>query len=231
MAVSAVVGELFANAGSHDSLNALFQAVGAPGSPPDGAHDIKWKTWLIRTANDPAVDALDVFGQLLSEPMDLPPNDPKSIASWEERRSRVVQVLEENGLRYYRGGRLLPKAEATFESKVSGESAATFDPPKPSSIEDLIATLAKGLPRAMHPLTQRRKGSPRLNFDTEYDIQDLLHALLRPWVRDIRPEECTPSYAGSSTRMDFLLPEYKLVLELKLVRDNAHGRNVGKELI
>jgi hypothetical protein len=41
-----------------------------------------------------------------------------------------------------------------------------------------------------------------LTFESEYDIQDPLHALLRPWVADIRPEEFTPSDAGTSTRMD-----------------------------
>jgi len=83
----------------------------------------------------------------------------------------------------------------------------------------------------MHPLTHRRRGATALTFQSEYDIQDLLHALLRPWVADIRPEEFTPSYAGSSTRMDFLLPAHRLVLELKLIRDRVHGRKVGEEFI
>ena len=51
----------------------------------------------------------------------------------------------------------------------------------------------------MHPLTHRRKNVQPLSFGNEYDVQDLLHALLRPWINDIRPEEFTPSYAGSST--------------------------------
>jgi hypothetical protein len=83
----------------------------------------------------------------------------------------------------------------------------------------------------MHPLTHRRKGAQALSFSTEYDVQDLLHALLRPWVQDIRPEEFTPSYAGSSTRMDFLLPKYKVVVELKFVRDSPHAKKIGDELI
>src|SRR5262245_47546787 len=83
----------------------------------------------------------------------------------------------------------------------------------------------------MHPLTHRRKGPQPLTFGSEYDVQDLLHAKLRPWISDIRPEEFTPSYAGSSTRMDFLLPKYKLVIELKFIRDRMHAKNVGNELI
>jgi hypothetical protein len=83
----------------------------------------------------------------------------------------------------------------------------------------------------MQPLTHRRKGARCLSFSTEYDVQDLLHSLLRPWIADIRAEEFTPSYGGTSTRMDFLLFKYKLVIELKFVRDQQHGRKIGDELI
>lgn len=83
----------------------------------------------------------------------------------------------------------------------------------------------------MHPLTHRRKGSQQLNFSNEYDVQDLLHVLLRPWVSDIRPEEFTPSYAGSNARMDFLLPAHNLVIELKFIRDRIHAKRIGDELI
>jgi hypothetical protein len=54
---------------------------------------------------------------------------------------------------------------------------------------------------------------------------------MRPWVADIRAEEYTPSYAGSSTRMDFLLPAHNLVLEIKFVRDGNHAKKIGNELI
>jgi hypothetical protein len=104
-------------------------------------------------------------------------------------------------------------------------------PTKPAEISELLGVLLKGLRRAMHPLTHRRKGAQALSFSTEYDVQDLLHALLRPWVADIRPEEFTPSYAGSSTRMDFLLPKHKTVIELKFVRDRNHAKKIGDELI
>jgi hypothetical protein len=102
---------------------------------------------------------------------------------------------------------------------------------KPDDIDELLLVLLKGLRRAMHPLTHRRKGAQSLSFQSEYDVQDLLHALLRPWVTDIRPEEFTPSYAGTSTRMDFLLPAHELVIEMKFVRDRAHARKIGDELI
>src|SRR5262245_29500698 len=212
--------------GSHATLDALFISAGAPGDPPQLAHHSKWKEWLFRAGQDESVDSLAVLGNILEEFMDVPPIDAEARRRWEERRSAVVEALHADGLDYFRGGRVLPSDRPSEESRA--ESVANEKKKlKPGSIEELLQVLTKGLPRAMHPLTHRRKDSVNLSFSNEYDVQDLLHALLRPWVADIRPEEFTPSYAGSSTRMDFLLPEYSLVIETKVVRDRSHGRRIG----
>lgn len=55
--------------------------------------------------------------------------------------------------------------------------------------------------------------------------------MLRPWVRDIRAEEYTPSYVGSSTRIDFLLAAHDVLIEVKYVRDKRHAKKIGDELI
>jgi hypothetical protein len=225
----AVVGE--ALRGSHDTLNALFISAGAPGEPPALAHTSKWKEWLFRAGQDPAVDSLSVLGSVLEEFMDLPPlPGAEEYDEWKENRARVERALEENGLRYYRFGRVLPQEAVDLRADVPSTSTSEA-PVKPTKVEELLEVLVRGLRRAMHPLTHRRRGMQPLSFGSEYDVQDLLHALLRPWIGDIRPEEFTPSYAGSSTRMDFLLPAHKLVIETKIVRDRAHAKRVGDELI
>lgn len=216
--------------GSHKSLDRLFKNSGVPGDPPGIAHDYKWKEWLFGAGNDPTVDSLAVLGNILEEFMDKPPKDSALRPDWETRRTAMIAALQTEGLVYFRGGRVLPSGHAPSEPGgiSSGAEAKTL---KPSSIEELLQVLLKGLPRAMHPLVHRRKGSTSLSFSSEYDVQDLLHALLRPWIADVRPEEYTPSYAGSSTRMDFLLSQYSLAIETKLIRDKAHGGSVGKELM
>lgn len=65
----------------------------------------------------------------------------------------------------------------------------------------------------------------------EYDVQDLLHAILKLHFKDVRAEEYTPSYAGSSTRMDFLLKEEKIVIEVKKTRERLADKDVGQQLI
>ncbi len=241
-AVCVAVSEVLT--GSHSVLDALFKAAGAPGPPPDLAHHSKWKTWLFSAGQDPNVDSLALVGNLIEEFMDLPPlpssdtfadligisQDP--VEEYNQRRDRLNSVLEEHGFRYFRGGRVLPNGEVPLTTAVCDQAKTpTVELQRPSTVEELLQILIRGLPRAMHPLAHRRKGAKSLSFESEYDIQDLLHSQLRPWVADIRPEEFTPSCAGSSTRMDFLLPTHKLVIETKRIRDKSHARKVGDELI
>jgi REase_DpnII-MboI len=80
-------------------------------------------------------------------------------------------------------------------------------------------------------LRKRHDHRPSLWINDEYDVQDLLHALLRIDFDDIRPEEWTPSYAGGSARMDFLLKKEQVVIEAKKTRENLRDREVGEELI
>ena len=220
--------------GPHTTLDALFRSAGAPGDPPNLAHHSKWKEWLFRTGQDPSVDSLAVLGNVLEEFMDLGPDETDStFENWPAQRRQIEKLLEQNGLRYFRFGRVLPQGQtpSSPESGLPPERPTANASTKPTEIEEVVQVLVKGLPRAMHPLTHRRKNAQVLLFSNEYDVQDLLHALLRPWVADIRPEEFTPSYAGSSTRMDFLLPAHRLVIELKFIRDRTHAKKVGAELI
>lgn len=70
-----------------------------------------------------------------------------------------------------------------------------------------------------------------LDIDDEYDVQDLLHSLLKIYFDDIRAEEWTPSYAGGCSRMDFLIKEEKIVIEVKKTRKGLSDKELGKQLI
>jgi len=131
--VCAVVAEVLQ--GSHETLNALFESAGAPGPPPDLPHARKWKEWLFRIGNDPKADSLVVLGNLLEEFMDLGPREEVfGFEDWKANRERVVKVLEENGLRYYRGGRVLPQ-------RVRPRRMRPRRPPSPASAQQNPAAL------------------------------------------------------------------------------------------
>lgn len=80
-------------------------------------------------------------------------------------------------------------------------------------------------------LARRYDGRATLRITDEYDVQDLLHSLLSLYYDDIRPEEWTPSYAGSSVRIDFVIPEIKTVIEVKKTRDSMTDKKLSEELI
>jgi hypothetical protein len=80
-------------------------------------------------------------------------------------------------------------------------------------------------------LRQRHESRPTLDVSDEYDVQDLLHALLRLYFDDVRPEEWTPSYAGKCSRMDFLLKSERIVIEVKKTRPGLDAKKLGEELI
>jgi hypothetical protein len=80
-------------------------------------------------------------------------------------------------------------------------------------------------------LRERHEDRCTLDVTDEYDVQDLLHALLRLFFDDVRPEEWTPSYAGKSSRMDFLLPTEQTVVEVKKTRAGLGAKELGSQLI
>ncbi len=80
-------------------------------------------------------------------------------------------------------------------------------------------------------LRDRYDDRKTLDVNDEYDVQNLLSALLVLYFEDIRPEEWTPSYAGKSSRMDFLLKKEKIVVEVKMTRKGLTDREVGDQLI
>ncbi len=77
----------------------------------------------------------------------------------------------------------------------------------------------------------RHASRPTLEINDEYDVQDLLHALLMVFFDNIRKEEWTPSYAGAASKMDYLLPELEMAVEVKKARQTLTTRELGQELI
>lgn len=80
-------------------------------------------------------------------------------------------------------------------------------------------------------LKVRREKRQTLEISDEYDVQDLLRSLLKIFFDDVRPEEWSPSYAGKSSRSDFLLKKERIVIECKKTRKSLTGKEVGDELI
>jgi len=96
---------------------------------------------------------------------------------------------------------------------------------------ELLIHLWRRFPLDVRQIRGRHDNRPTLDVADEYDVQDLFHALLNISFDDIRKEEWSPSYAGGSSRMDFLLPELEAVVEMKMMRKTLSTKQLGEELI
>lgn len=99
--------------------------------------------------------------------------------------------------------------------------------------EDVLKTLElifSNFHRVVRQLRQRHGDRDTINVNDEYDVQDLLHGILKIFFSDIRPEEYTPSYAGSHRRMDFLLKNERIVIEVKMTRETLKNKKISEEL-
>jgi hypothetical protein len=95
----------------------------------------------------------------------------------------------------------------------------------------IVRSICRGFHSVARQLETRHSDRPTITIDDEYDVQDLLHALLRLFFNDIRKEEWTPSYAGGSARMDFLLKRESMVIETKMTRGGLGDKEIGEQLI
>jgi hypothetical protein len=95
---------------------------------------------------------------------------------------------------------------------------------------DRVYTVCNRFPAVSRQLTDRYADRNTLLIEDEYDVQDLLHCLLQIFFADIRAEEWAPSYGGSSPRIDFLLKNETIAIEVKITRDGRGNKQIKQEL-
>src|SRR6267143_4122164 len=70
-----------------------------------------------------------------------------------------------------------------------------------SAVDNPVSVIEKIVLRfhaVVRQLRARHGARATLSVKDEYDVQDLFHALLRIFFKDVRPEEWTPSYASNA---------------------------------
>lgn len=125
------------------------------------------------------------------------------------------------------GIKILEALKADFEQ---GHILA-HDADAPLDVLATITLLTERFHLVARQLRSRHAQRPTLDIDDEYDVQDLLHALLKIFFEDVRAEEWTPTYAGGASRMDFLLKNEQVVIEVKKTRKSMSVSDVGGQLL
>ncbi|MDF0506400.1 hypothetical protein POK33_37240 [Burkholderia cenocepacia] len=97
-------------------------------------------------------------------------------------------------------------------------------------IETLVQVLRRFHTFA-NDLQRDRAGRPGFEIRDEHDVQHLLYALLKLNFADVQREEPSPSFAGGTSRIDFLLRDLGLAIEVKMAREGMRDRELGEELM
>jgi hypothetical protein len=97
------------------------------------------------------------------------------------------------------------------------QSRLSLPKPKAADVNELegVVLICNRFHNIVKQLRRRHDKRPTISIADEYDVQDLLHALLLLFYDDVRREEYTPSYAGGSSKMDILLKVQMTVIEVK----------------
>ncbi len=94
-----------------------------------------------------------------------------------------------------------------------------------------IEKICRNFNKVARQLRSRHQNRATLEVNDEYDVQDLLHALLKVDFDDVRAEEWTPSFAGACSRTDFLLKKEKVVIEVKKTGSKTKDKEIGEQLL
>ena len=79
-------------------------------------------------------------------------------------------------------------------------------------------------------LAERGHGRPSYVIENEYDVQDLLFGCVRSFFIDAHREEYIPQHAGTSKRIDILIPSADVLIEVKYVRNTSHAKTIADEI-
>ena len=118
-----------------------------------------------------------------------------------------------------------PQAGEAVPHLTSSETLSAFDK------VDLLCNRFHAVVNQLNQLKRAQKSPARSSVRSEYDVQELLHALLWIFFTDVRREDPVPQRAGASSRTDFVLKKEGIIVEVKKTRSTLRDNEVGKELI
>ena len=124
-------------------------------------------------------------------------------------------------------------ASRLFEAQKSITTILSeFGPPiHLADAQIIIENIIQRFHLVVKEISERYDSRPPFLMNDEYDVQDLLEGLLRLHFDDVRREVATTQFAGSSTRIDFLLDQEQIGIEAKRTREKLDAKELGKELI
>jgi hypothetical protein len=95
---------------------------------------------------------------------------------------------------------------------------------------DFVVGLCRRFPLLVAELNSRHANRAPFPIADEYDVQDLLRAILHLHFDDVQSEQWNPSYGGVQSRSDLLLKPERIVIETKMTRKSLGQRELVGQL-
>jgi hypothetical protein len=95
----------------------------------------------------------------------------------------------------------------------------------------LVERICRGFGEFLYPFATRQRTRAFWTIDDEYDVQMVLHGLLRIFFSDVRSEDVSPQQGGGSSRLDFFVKDERIAIDAKMTRQGLTRKKVGEELI
>jgi len=96
---------------------------------------------------------------------------------------------------------------------------------------ELVERVCERLPEFLAVMQDRGRDRPPIEIADEYDLQDVLHGLLRVYFEDVRTEDYAPERSGGRSRIDFVLRGEGILVEAKFARPGHGVKRIAEELI
>lgn len=162
--------------------------------------------------------------------------DEELFFEWSSKSLMCLQEMFPRNSHTIQFEKYVQKGDTTIETanKMLGilKAFAAVNPAsRPIAYDNILENIFNRFHIVAKQLKRRFNNRGTIEMNDEYDVQDLLHALLKLHFDDVRPEEWTPSYAGGNKRMDFLIKDEEIAIEVKMTRKGLKDKEVGDQLI
>lgn len=88
-----------------------------------------------------------------------------------------------------------------------------------SSVE-LTKQVLVNFPESIKKIKERRKGKSIFEIKDEYDVQDILYVMFKGVFPKLKEEDPVPKHGSNSTRIDLILREQKILIEVKMIKES-----------
>lgn len=86
--------------------------------------------------------------------------------------------------------------------------------------EEVLRDIFYNFPNAVQKIIKnRRKGHLEFEIKDEYDVQDILYVIIKSIFPNMRDEDPIPKVGGKSTKIDLILRDEKILVEVKMIKE------------